>query len=129
MLPERSRRTSPIPPQPTGIRTQPRSVPGGDAAAYVSTRLAAIQPDVTATIRIHAPLAEVEEKLRGYAHGLTAASTSNGEPVTDWRIADTRTEVLAAALIWLTWPLEILDSPQLSSTVRDRAARFAASVR
>lgn len=115
--------------QPTGIRTSARTVPGGDAAAYVADRLATVQPEVTATIRIHAPIDEVTTALGGYASGFTEAEAPSGEPATEWRISDVRVEVLASALVWLTWPFDVVDSPELSGLLRDRAARFAAAVR
>ncbi|MFT4030084.1 MAG: WYL domain-containing protein [Protaetiibacter sp.] len=115
--------------EPTGLRGSPPPVPGGDAAAFVAERLAAVQPEVAATIRIRAPLAEVERRLGPYAHDLSAASSADGAPVTDWRIADVRVEVLAAALVWLSWPFQVLDSPELSALLRECAGRFLAATR
>jgi predicted DNA-binding transcriptional regulator YafY len=115
--------------QPTGVHSAPREVPGGDAAAFVGERLAVVQPEVAATIRIHAPIAEVENRLDRYARDFSATVTPDGRPATAWRIADVRVEVLAAALIWLTWDFEVVDSPELSQLLRDLAGRFAAAAR
>ncbi|MFT4136299.1 helix-turn-helix transcriptional regulator [Microbacterium sp.] len=115
--------------EPTGLGGSAPAVPGGDAAAFVGERLAAVRPEVTATIRIHAPLAEVEGRLGRHARHFTASTTADGALATDWWIADVRVEVLAAALIWLTWPFEVLDSPELSALLRDRADRFLAATR
>jgi len=37
--------------------------------------------------------------------------------------------MLASALIWLSWPFGVLDSPDLSDLLCDRAARFVAATR
>lgn len=113
--------------EPTGVRSHPPQVPGGDASAYVEERLAERTRQTSATILIHAPLAEVEGYMGSYASGFSAATGKAGEPVTLWRIADVRPEVLAAALIWLVWPFEVLDSPGLVELLSDLATRFAAA--
>jgi predicted DNA-binding transcriptional regulator YafY len=111
--------------EPTGLRFAARPVPGGDAATFVAERMRA-QPLHAATIRIAAPLAEVTARMAGYARDFSAAA--DGDPQsTDWRIADVRLEVIAGALLWLVWPFRVLDSPDLSALLRERAARFEAA--
>ncbi|MDL9978467.1 helix-turn-helix transcriptional regulator [Microbacterium sp. ASV49] len=110
--------------EPTGLRFPPRAVPGGDAAAFVAERMRA-QPVFAATIRIAAPIDAVTQRMAGYARDFTAVAGDAG--ATDWRIADVRLEVLAGALLWLVWPYRVLDSPELSALLADRAARFAAA--
>ncbi|ALJ20542.1 helix-turn-helix transcriptional regulator [Microbacterium sp. No. 7] len=114
-------------PEPTGVRFAGRPVPGGDAAAYVADRIDRLQRVHAATILIHAPLAEVEEHMRGYAEGFRAVRTADGAEATEWPIADVRVEVLASCLVWLTWPFEVLDSPELVDLLRACARRFAAA--
>lgn len=38
-------------------------------------------------------------------------------------------EVLAGGLLWVRWPFEVIDSPELAALLRDRAAAFAADPR
>lgn len=109
---------------PTGARFTPRRVPGGNAASFVAQRLGELQAEYAATILIHAPMDEVSAYLGGYARNLSVAPDPDQ---TLWRIADVRLEVLASGLIWLRWPFEVLDSPQLAALLRDRATAFAAA--
>ncbi|MGB4776860.1 helix-turn-helix transcriptional regulator [Microbacterium sp.] len=114
-------------PEPTGVRFPARPVPGEDAAHFVAERIDSLQREYAATILIYAPLAEVEEHLGGYATGFSAVLTSGGVEATEWRMADARPEVLAMSLIWLIWPFEVLDSPELTEVLRACAVRFAAA--
>jgi predicted DNA-binding transcriptional regulator YafY len=111
----------------TGVRTAPRAIPMDDAAAFVAQRFGEIERDHTATILIGAPLAEVEGYLRGHARNFTSATGVDGTASTRWHIADRRLEALAAALIWLPWAFEVLDSPELATLLREKSASFAAA--
>jgi len=91
-----------------------RSVPGGDIRDFVLDRFQLSQsPPIEATIRIAAPLGEVESHLGRYTSGLAA----DGEE-TLWRISDERVEHLFGALAWLRWPFEIAEGEELKSFVR-----------
>lgn len=113
--------------EPTGVRFTPTPVPGGDAMSFLSSQLGAPPRTHAATIRIHAPIEQVQAYMGGYATDLTAAVLPSGESVTHWRIADVRLEVLAGGLLWVRWPFEILDSPELVALVHERAGAFAAA--
>ena len=109
--------------EPTGLRPPRREVPGGDAAAFVAERFGHADVEHVATILIHAPVHEVQAHLV-YARDFAPAETAAGQPATRWRIADVRLELLAAALLWLRWPYEVLDSGELVALLRESAARF-----
>lgn len=97
--------------------------PGGDAAAFVVSRLASsAAPRFTATIRIAAPLTEVDALLGPYTSGLRA----DGAAHTLWTIRDDRLEILAGALTWLVWPSTITEGDELRGFVRDFASRLTA---
>lgn len=113
--------------EPTGARFAPRPVPGGDPASFLSRVLGAPPRTHVATIRVHAPLEQVQAYMSGFAADFTAVTLPSGEAVTHWRIADVRLEVLAGGLLWVRWPFEVLDSPELVALLRERAAAFAAA--
>jgi predicted DNA-binding transcriptional regulator YafY len=97
-----------------------RKVPGG-AASFVVERLSARQTTpFQATVRIAAPLTEVEAYLGAYTSGLSA----DGAHHTSWRIRDERLEILAGALTWLVWPFEITEGGELREFVREFAGRL-----
>ncbi|MFI2105690.1 helix-turn-helix transcriptional regulator [Isoptericola sp. NPDC019693] len=113
--------------EPTGVRFDPRPVPGGDATAFLSGLLGAPPRTHEATILVHAPIDQVQAYMGGFAADFTAVTLPSGEAATHWRIADVRLEVLAGGLLWLRWPFEVLDSPELAALLRERAAAFAAA--
>lgn len=108
----------------TGVRFVPQEVPGGDPVAYVTSRLGAPPRKHRATILIHAPIEQVQAYMGGFATDFSPATTATGEAATRWRIADVRLEVLAGGLLWVRWPFEVLDSPDLAALLRDRATAF-----
>jgi predicted DNA-binding transcriptional regulator YafY len=112
---------------PTGARCPARPVPGGDPAAFLSAQLGAPPRTHTATILIHAPIEQVQAYMSGFASDFTATTLPGGEAATHWRIADVRLEVLAGGLLWVRWPFEVLDSPDLAALLRERARAFDAA--
>ncbi len=112
---------------PTGARFTARPVPGGDPAAFLSTQLGAPPRSYAATILIHAPIEQVQAYMSGFATDFTATTLPTGEAATQWRIADVRLEVLAGGLLWVRWPFEVLDSPELAALLRERARAFEAA--
>ncbi|MFD5178259.1 helix-turn-helix transcriptional regulator [Nocardia sp. NPDC058379] len=112
---------------PTGLRFPTRTVPGGDPAAFLAAQLGAPPREYAATILIHAPIDQVQAYMGGFATDFSPAILPSGEPGTHWRIADTRLEMLAGGLLWVRWPFEVVDSPELVALLRDRAAAFAAA--
>ncbi|MCP2343209.1 helix-turn-helix transcriptional regulator [Actinomadura rupiterrae] len=108
----------------TGARFEPQEVPGGDPVAFVTSRLGAPPREHAATILIHAPIEQVQAYMGGFAADFAPTTAADGRPATLWRIADVRLEVLAGGLLWVRWPFEVLDSPELAALLRDRAAAF-----
>lgn len=99
------------------------ALPGADAAAFVVERLAAaVTPRFTATIRIAAPLAEVDAHLGPYTTGLSA----DGPAHTLWVIHDDHLEILAGALTWLRWEFTIVEGEELRHFTHDFASRLSA---
>lgn len=113
--------------EPTGTRFTAQSVPGGDPVAFLSRQLGAPPRIHEATILIHACLKQVQAYMGGFASDLTAVNLSTGEDATHWRIADVRLEVLAGGLLWVRWPFEVLDSPELVALLQERAHAFASA--
>ncbi|MFT4220627.1 MAG: WYL domain-containing protein [Microbacterium sp.] len=111
--------------EPTRVAAGTHHIPGGDAAAFLAEQLDALVRQVTATVRISAPLAEVTGLLGDYAGGFAADPVD--PDATLWRIADARWQVLAGALVWLPWPFEVLDAPELAEMLGQLAERFAAA--
>ncbi|MEV4251810.1 WYL domain-containing protein [Spirillospora sp. NPDC049652] len=111
----------------TGVRFEPQEVPGGDPVAFVTSRLGAPPRQHTATILIHAPIDQVQAYMGGFAADFSPTTTATGQPATHWRVADARLEILAGGLLWVRWPFEVLDSPELTALLRDRAAAFASA--
>ena len=112
---------------PTGVRFTGRPVPGGDPTAFLSSQLGAPPRTYAATILIHAPLDQVQAYMSGYATDFTATTLDDGRAATSWRIADVRLEVLAGGLLWVRWPFQVLDSPELTALLRERALAFEAA--
>ncbi|WP_039795255.1 helix-turn-helix transcriptional regulator [Nocardia araoensis] len=113
--------------EPTGLRFPARPIPGGDPAAFLAAELGAPPRQYAVTILIHAPIDQVQAYMGGFATGFSSVTVSSGEPGTHWRIVDTRLEVVAGGLLWLRWPFEVIDSPELAALLRDRAAAFTAA--
>jgi predicted DNA-binding transcriptional regulator YafY len=111
----------------TGLRFEGQPPPGGDPAAFLARELGAPPRRFSATILIHAPIEQVQAYMGGYAADFSATTTSAGGDATHWRVADVRLEVLAGGLLWLRWPFEVLDSPELTALLRDRAQAFTAA--
>jgi hypothetical protein len=99
-------------------------VPGGDATAFLSAQLGAPPREFAATILIHAPIDQVQAYMSGFATDFTAVTLADGKTAAESRIADVRLEVLAGGLLWVRWPFEVLDSPELAALPRERAEAF-----
>jgi predicted DNA-binding transcriptional regulator YafY len=106
-------------PQPTGVRAAPRALPAGDAAAYLTAKLAATAPTYRAVATLHAPAAEVARRLGDRAGDL--------EPV-DERTCRLRSH--ADTLEWLAFRLAMLgcefqvhEPPELADYLRALGAR------
>jgi predicted DNA-binding transcriptional regulator YafY len=100
-------------PESTGHRFRPRDVPGGDAAAFVQGRLAAIQSRYQVRVRVFAPVADVERMVGQWG---------TVEPV------DGSTCELRMTVDSLDWPVmtlvalaarfEIVEPPELAERVK-----------
>jgi predicted DNA-binding transcriptional regulator YafY len=105
-----------------GVVVPRRDVPGGDAAAFVADHLSSGgSPRFSATVRITAPLTDVEAYIGPYTSGLEA----DGKSHTLWHIRDDRLEVLTGALTWLVWPFEIVEGQELQRFAGIFAERLA----
>lgn len=110
--------------EPTGTRFTASQVPGGDPVAFLAIQLGAPPRTYRATIRIHAPIEQVQAYMGGFATDFTAVISPTGEATTHWHVADVRLEVLAGGLLWVRWPFEVLDSPELAELLQERAHAF-----
>jgi predicted DNA-binding transcriptional regulator YafY len=98
---------------PTGRRCEPRELPD-------ATELPPPTPSVHARIHIDAPLNTVRDSIGPHTTGPLAADGCG----TIWDISSTTVEQLAAALVWLPWPFEVRDSPELFAFLADFHVRL-----
>ncbi|HEY8339011.1 MAG TPA: YafY family protein [Egibacteraceae bacterium] len=113
------------PPQPTGIRFQPRPLPQGDAAAFVAEALAATSARYRAVVTLAAPIEVVAERLH--------PSEGVLEPLDD---STCRLRTGADSVEWLALRLGLLDvdftvhePPELVAHLQDVADRFGRAAR
>jgi hypothetical protein len=62
--------------------------------------------------------------MSGFATDSTAVTLADGRSAAEWRIADVRLEVLAGGLLWVRWPFDVLDAPELAALRSERAEAF-----
>ncbi|GII02049.1 helix-turn-helix transcriptional regulator [Planobispora takensis] len=106
-------------PHPTGMRNAPRELPGGDAAAYVTSTLYSLAPTYSAVATLHMPAAEAAARL-GDASG-------DVEPI-DERTCRLRghtdtLEWLAFRLVMLDCEFEVHEPPELLGYLAALGAR------
>jgi predicted DNA-binding transcriptional regulator YafY len=111
------------PRSPTGPRFAPRSVPGGDARAYVAARFkGSTQVDTwpcTGTVVLHLPLSKV---LPYVGDGVASAVSPNR---TEYTVGSWSWVALAASLGRFDAELEVVGPPELKIAFRELAARYA----
>ena len=109
------------PPQPTGVRFQPRPLPQGDAAAFVAEALAATQSRYRAVVTLGAPREVVAARLHPSEGVLeeidaTTCRLHTGGDSVEW---------LALRLGLLDVDFTVHEPPELVAHVRAVADRFA----
>ncbi|MEW2358932.1 WYL domain-containing protein [Spirillospora sp. NPDC029432] len=107
-------------PFPTGVRSAPREVPGGDAAAFVKRSLAAGRPVRRAVLTVHAPAAVLADRFR--------VAEAEVEPV-DERTCTLRTaadslEWTALRIAYLDLEFTVREPPELAARLRELGARL-----
>ncbi|TDC69504.1 helix-turn-helix transcriptional regulator [Streptomyces hainanensis] len=110
-------------PAPTGVRVAPREPPDGDAAAFVTRRLASLRPrfEVEATLRL--PAAEAARRLGA---GLPEPRPIDAESCELRGEVDESVEWLAARLVTLGCEFTVRRPPELVDQLRgvgERALR------
>jgi predicted DNA-binding transcriptional regulator YafY len=106
---------------PTGPRFLPRELPEDDVAAYVSRRVSAAAWRYRARITVHAPAAQVAERITP-AVG-TVEAVDDHTSVLDTG-ADT-VETIAVYIGLLGFDFTVGEPPELVATLRALAARYA----
>jgi predicted DNA-binding transcriptional regulator YafY len=108
----------------TGVRVPPREPPGGDATAFVTSRLYDLAPVYAAEVTLHAPAAAVAPALGDAAADL--------EPVDDrtcrWHARADTLEWLAFRLTALGCDFEVHDPPELVDHLRALGDRITRAV-
>jgi predicted DNA-binding transcriptional regulator YafY len=110
---------------PTGPRFLPRALPEDDVAAYVSRRVSAAAWRYRARITVHAPAAQVAERITP-AVG-TVEAVDDHTSVLDTG-ADT-VETLAVYVGLLGFDFTVDGPPELLATLRALAARYERAIR
>jgi len=107
-------------PTAVGLRFAEREPPGGDAAAYVRQGSRTAQWKFMARLRVHAPAAEISEKL-GPAAGSIEIVDDDSCLVS---IGAGSAAAMAPWLGFLGADFEVLDSPELTAELRILADRY-----
>jgi len=105
---------------PTGPRFTPRELPAEDIAEYVSRRVGAATWRYRAEVLVHAPAAEVAERLPVFAGTVTAVDEHSCRVSTG---SDNAT-MLASWIGMLGCDFTVLDSPELAAELRTLAQRY-----
>ncbi|MGH3714883.1 MAG: helix-turn-helix transcriptional regulator [Micromonosporaceae bacterium] len=105
---------------PSGPRFTPRELPAEDLAAYVSSRVSAAAWRYQARIVVHAPAAQVADRI--------SPAVGTVEPIDEERCllhtgADS-IDTMAVYVSLLDTDFEILDPPELADRIRTLAARY-----
>ncbi|GAB2923210.1 helix-turn-helix transcriptional regulator [Streptomyces mayteni] len=110
-------------PTPTGVRVAPREPPDGDAAAFVTRRLAALRPRFEVAATLHLPAAEAARRLGA---GLPEPRPIDAESCELRGEVDDSVEWLAARLVTLGCEFTVRRPPELVERLRgvgERALR------
>ncbi len=108
-------------PRPTRMRFTPREIPGGDPVEYVLDSMGSIPMRYHVTAVLHAPIEEMEPKVRPREGELVAR---DGETCL-FRTQGDSLEWLAFRLIWFDVEFEILEPAELVDYVDGLATRLA----
>jgi predicted DNA-binding transcriptional regulator YafY len=106
-------------------RFEPREPPAKDLAAYVSRGVASVRDRYQARVVLHAPLADLAERVPHWAGTL--------EPIDDQTtLLDAGADWLGGLAVYIAQigvDFEVLDPPELVEEVRSLAARFTRAAR
>jgi predicted DNA-binding transcriptional regulator YafY len=108
-------------PRPAGVRFDARTLPGGDAAAYVAANLRGAPSRYRARVTLHAPanrLAERWPHMRDTLRPLDAHSC-------EYRTSDDSLDWLAMRIGMLGCAFEVHEPPELRACMGQLAERFA----
>ena len=106
-------------------RFEPRDPPAKDLAAYVSRGVASVRDRYQARVVLHAPLAELAERVPHWAGTLEEIDerTTLLDAGSDWLGG------LAVYIAQIGVDFEVLDPPELVEEVRDLSRRFTRAAR
>jgi len=108
-------------PAPAGARFDARTVPGGDAAAYVASNLSGAQSRFQARVTLHAAAAELIERWPHMRRG-------GLEPIDDrsceYRTSDDSLDWLAMRIGMLGVDFDVHEPPELAAAMHALAQRF-----
>jgi predicted DNA-binding transcriptional regulator YafY len=108
-----------------GHRFRARPLPADDLAEYVARKTRQVRKVVTATVKVHAPVAEVEERVVSW-------NKESVEALDDrtclLRLSGASPREIAFWLGNLGTDFEVVDSPDLADAVRSLAERYARAV-
>jgi len=108
-----------------GIHFHPRELPAEDAAAYVQSAIASTYTRYQLVVRLHAPLADLADKVRSSDAQLEEVD----ESTCILRATGDSLEWLAAWMGWFGVDFEILEPPELLDYVRTLSDRMERSTR
>lgn len=108
--------------RPAGRRFAPRAIPGGDAAAYLTSSVVSIPRELESVVTVAAPHDQVREPLRYIEHTVV---DSDGDSCTiSVRAGDLDSLVIAAARLALHAPIRIREPGPVADAVHELSARL-----
>ncbi len=111
-------------PAATGVRFQPRDLPGRDAAAYVAERISTALNRYEARVTVHAPAAELRKRV--------PARAATVEPIDDstceLRAGDYDLDWLALRIAMLDVDFEVHEPPELVERLQELVRRVGRAV-
>ncbi|NES27787.1 WYL domain-containing protein [Micromonospora terminaliae] len=108
----------------TGARATTRDVPGGDVAAFVADRTMRMAPTCAADVVLHAPAAQVVDRLGGPPPGTL---TDRPDGTCRWLAPPDTPEWHALRLASIGLPFTVDGPPELAAHLRSTAALFRAA--
>ena len=108
-------------PTATRIRFDPRPIPGGDAAEYITRSFRSIPVRYQASAIVHAPAEYLRERIREGEGDIERLGDSRCRV----RTRGDHLEWLAFQLMWLDADFEVEDPPELIAHVADLAQRLS----
>lgn len=109
----------------TGARATPREVPGGDVAAFLTEESLRAAPTYPADLVLHAPVAEVADRLGG---SLPGTLTDLADGTCRWLAPPDTLTWHTMRLASLGVPFTVTGPPELAAHLSSTAALFRAAV-